>query len=98
MIHDLDLADFVAKVNALIRPHYDTPTCTSVGRRYVRIFHLQGGQHICWGWVDRQNGDVYRGGWKKPDTRYGAHANIFAEDIAEKIEWTGPKYKKLRTF
>lgn len=65
-------------------------------RRYARIVHEWGKQTMCWGWVDKLTGDVYRGGWRKPDTRYGAHTNIAAPDLTDRIHWTGPAYKKLK--
>ncbi len=64
----------------------------SYGRRYARIYKEWGGQSMCWGWVDKTNGDILRGGWKKPDTRVPPRGKITDPGIMKTMCWTGPPY------
>lgn len=64
----------------------------SYGRRYARIYKEWGGQSLCWGFVDKTNGDIRRGGWKAPDMRVPARGKITDPDIMKTMQWTGPPY------
>lgn len=64
------------------------------GRRYAKIVHVWGSSRSSWGWVDLESGDILRGSWKKPDTRYPARGNIKDAGIMDKMRWTGPPYLK----
>lgn len=66
----------------------------SYGRRYARIYKEWGGQKLCWGWVDKTNGDIRRGGWKSPDMRVPPRGKITDPGVIATMHWTGPPYLK----
>lgn len=96
-VSEIEILGFVEKVQSLIDMEQLTTSCVvkvRAGRTYYHIIKHWGQQTMSWGWVRIENGDIYRGSWKKPDTRYGAHGNIRSPDVMKQINWTGPAYKR----
>ena len=74
------LAGCQARMNAYqtLHGYRLTPLYCDDGIRYIRIWE-DTGQHICWGFVDKQTGDLLKPeGWKKPAKH--ARGNIFDAD------------------
>lgn len=91
-VSDQQIWEFSQLVQQLVGMPKDAVVKVSYGRRYARIYKEWGHQSLCWGFVDKTNGDIRRGGWKSPDMRVPPRGKITDPDIMSKMLWTGPPY------
>ena len=64
------------------------------GRKYIKIIMNTGNQQSAWGFINRENGDIYRAAsWRAPDPRKIPRGNLNdPHDGMLNINWTGPAY------